>query len=276
MATVTQAPPRGSKLTVSFGLVNVGVKYAPLVKSERTKGRMLCPDHLEPIKSASICEICESAVAPITGYEHGGSFVVIEDRKALESTRDGTLQLVAFVDEAELDPLYVEKTHLVWPDDGQEAGYDLLCDVLRAAEKVVMGTTVLNKSTKAVALRWSEKLGALVAHVCTYDAAVQWHDANLVAGAKKARPESSPQMLKAALAVFDGLDSELPVAEVVDEYDARLREAIEATAAGRKVERVEEPKVAPVGDLMAALQASVAAAPAKPRKKATTRKKVTA
>ena len=261
------APARGSKLTISFGLVNVGVKFAPLVRSERTKGRMLCTEHGTPISTQTVCEhgeVCETQ----TGYEYGGGFVVLQDRKALESSRDGVLELKAYVDAGDVDPLYVEKTHLLWPQDGQEAGYDLLRDLLAESGKAVVGTSVLSKSTKAVVIRVSN--GVLVAHVCTYDANVAWNDVGLVASRKATA--TSPEMLTAAKALFESLNGQFDFATVEDEYELRLREAIEAQAAGREIVRAEEPEAAPVTDLMAALTASVEAA----KPKATRRKKVAA
>jgi DNA end-binding protein Ku len=243
--------------------VNVGVKYAPLVREQRTRGRMLCREHGLPIRTQTVCErgeVCET----VTGYEHGGGFVVLEDRKALESARDGRLELRAFVEIGSVDPIYFEKTYLVWPDKGQETGYDLLADVLSSTGRAVIGTTVLAKSTKAVMLRWSPVLGCLVAHVCTYDANVAWHDAKLVASARMARPETDEAMREAALTLFGSLDEVFDFASVEDEYDSRLREAIAAQAAGRKAARKEEPESpAPVADLMAALKASVAASKGK-------------
>ena len=270
-ATSAPAPARGSKLTISFGLVNVGVKFAPLVRSERTKGRMLCSEHGQPIKSQTYCEICDGAVETVTGYEFGGGFVVLQDRKALESTRDGVLELRAFVDVADIDPLYVEKTHLLWPQDGQEAGYDLLRDLLYGSGKAVVGTTVLSKSTKAIVIRVSN--GVLVAHVCTYDANVAWNDVALVN--QREAKETPKAMLDAARTLFSSLDEQFDFATVEDEYELRLREAIEAQADGRVIAKVEAPEAAPVVDLMAALTASVAAAKEGDKPKAR-RKKVAA
>ena len=265
------APARGSKLTVSFGLVNVGVKFAPLVRSQRTPGKMLCTEHLTPIRSQSVCTADGEPCETVTGYEFGGGFVVLQDRKSLESSRDGRLELRAFVDVAEIDPLYVEKTHLVWPDEGQEAGYDLLRALLAESGKAVIGTTVLSKSTKTIVLRAAHDV--LLAHVCTYDANVAWGDVALVASRESAQP--TPQMMDAARALFGSLDEAFDFATVEDEYELRLREAIEAQAAGRKVAvKEEEPVAPPVDDLMAALTASVEAA--KPAKAKRARKKVTA
>jgi len=250
--------------------VNVGVKFAPIARDQRTKGKMLCSEHGTPIHYSTVCEhgeVCET----VTGFEHNGAYVVLADRKALESDRDGRLELRAFVDVVDVDALYVEKTHLLWPQDGQESGYDLLCDLLGGTGKAVIGTTVLSKSTKAVVIRYEPTNGVLLAHVCTYDANVAWHDVRLVSEARHKRALTDEKMLAAAMTLFQGLEESFDFGEVQDEYDARLRESIEAQAAGREVARVEEPELAPVGDLMAALQASVEAA--KPAKKAPARRK---
>lgn len=252
-------PARGSKLTVSYGLVNVGVKYAPLVRSERTSGKYLDPATLGPVTQQYVNEAGE-VVKPITGYPHGDGHVVLdpEDVKSLESERDSRLELKAFAEPDLIDPLYIEKSFLVWPEKGQEAGYDLLCGVLVESGKVLVGTTVIRKSTKVLVLRYGQ--GCLIAHQCTYDSNVTWHDHALVVTGRAERPDPPAELLAMGLEAFSALPDEFNLQEVSDEYDERLRAAIEAAAAGRPVTRAPAAPDTPIVDLMEALKASVAAA----------------
>lgn len=268
-------PARGSKLTVSLGLVNVGVKYAPLVRSERTSGKYVDPADNGPVTQQYVNAKGE-VVKPITAYPQGDAMVVLDpsDVKALESERDARLELKAFAAVESVDPLYIEKTFLVWPEKGQEPGYDLLCAAMAQAGKVLIGTTVIRKSTKTIVLRYGQ--GCLLAHQCTYDANVAWNDHKLVTMAHAERPAPSKEMLETAKVLFSNLPEEFDFSEVEDEYDARLRAAIEAAANGRPVERAPQGDPPVVVDLMEALRASVAAAGAKEAPKKRTRKKAAA
>lgn len=260
MGTEYPTPARGNKLTVSFGLVNVGVKYAPLVDAKgRLAGTYLDPKSHLPVKQQYVNDKGE-VVKHVTGYAYGSGYVVPdpEDVKALELARDSRLELKAFVDPATVDPLYLEKAYLVFPDKGNEAGYDLLCAVLEVTGKALVGTTVIRKSTKAIMLRYAQ--GCLLAHACTYDKNVTWGDQRLVAMGHAERPTPAKDMVEMALTLFSGLPGEFDFSAVEDEYDARLRAAIEGLAQGKKVERPVEEAQLPTGDLMEALKASVAAA----------------
>lgn len=252
-------PARGTKLTIGFGLVNVAVKYAPIVREQRTSGKLLDPATRGPVVQQYVNEAGE-VVKPIKGYPWGDGFVVLnpEDVKSLESERDARLELKAYVEFDTIDPLYIEKTHLVWPDKGNEAQYDLLCDVLADTGRALVGTAVLNKSTKAIMVRYGQ--GCLIAHVCSYDANVAWSDHKLITMGRGERPESDPAMREIALQLVASLPDEFNLGDVTDEYDARLRETITAHAEGVIISRPDEPEAPPVGDLMEALKASVAAA----------------
>ena len=274
-------PSRGYKLNVSFGLVNVGVKYAPLVPGAagRLKGKKLDPVSNGPVFQQYVNEK-GAEVKPVTGYPHGDSFVVLdpEDVKALESERDARFEPKAFMDAERVDALYFEKAYLVWPDKGHETGYDLLCTTLARTGKVLVGTTIISKSTKIVVMRYRDTIegGTLLAHVCAYDADVAWSDNRLVALGRQERPEPDEAMVDVALKLFSGLDEEFDFSNVVDEYDARLRAAVEAAAAGLPIEKAPDQEPAVVHDLMEALKASVAELGEKPAPKKPRAKKVAA
>lgn len=280
MGTAYPTPARGNKLTVSFGLVNVGVKYAPLVQDQRTKGHYVSPETHAAVKQQYVDEQTGEIVKPISAYDHPSGPVVLdpEDRKALESERDARLELQAFVEVASIDPLYFEKVYLLWPDKGHEAGYDLLCEALEQTGKALVGTTVLTKATKAVMLRHAQ--GCILAQVCAYDANVAWGDHRLVTMAAGERPQPAEALVEQALTIFSELADSFDLSRVEDEYDARLRAAIEAKAEGKPIRKPEEVTPASTLDLMEALKASVAAVKApkmtgtKPKKQ--TRRKTTA
>jgi len=267
--TGAPAPARGTKLTVGFGLVNVDVKLAPLTRSDsgRVAGKTLCSVHHSPIHQQSVCDDCgEVCEETVIGYDVGGGYVIV-DKDMLGADRTGRLELTAVLDVAAIDPLYFEKPYLVWPQAGHEAGFDLLVASLRSSGKAAIGTTVMNKATRAVLLRWSDTAGCLVAHTCTYDERLAWTDVKLVRAAADEREAPGEQLLATAGMLLAAIETDsFDFETVTDEYDAELRAAIAAAAAGTPAPaRKEEPAQAPVVDLMAALQASVAQAKQKPK-----------
>lgn len=257
-------PASGKNLTISFGLVNVGVKYAPIVdpKGNRVSGKYLDPETKGPVTQQYVNE-AGKVVEQVTGYPHEDGYVVLSsgDVQALKSERDGRLELKAFIEPESIDALYFEKTHLVWPQAGQEASYDVLAAVLRESGRYLVGTSVLDKSTKVVVLRYFEVNGegCIMAQVCNYDANIRWGNHRLVVGAAGERPPADEVLVDMAMQVFGTLDDTFDFASVEDEYDARLRAAIAAKAEGKEIVAVQDDAPAPVADLMEALKATVAA-----------------
>ena len=273
------APSRGSKLTLSVGLVNVPVKIAPFARSTAVSGKRVCPCHHEPVVSETQCAVDGGAVEAETGFEHEGRIVTGVDREQFKGERDGTLALTGLADVASFDPVYFEKTYLLWPQAGGEAAHDLVAHALRASGKALVGQTVLSSSTRAIAIRWSDATSCLVAHVLSYDEAIAWADAQLVSDAIEGRPEPDAAQLGMAeqlLATLPEQDGDDAIDGVKDEYANGLRAAIAAAADG-----LPAPKVAPaapvaeVGDLMEALKASIEQTP-KPKAKAKSKTKAAA
>jgi DNA end-binding protein Ku len=267
-------PARGTKLTLSVGLVNVPVKIAPLVRSTSISGKRICPCHSEPIKSQSICATTGEMVEPVTGFEYDGRFVTGVDRADHKAERDGRLELTGTVELDTLDPLYFDKSYVLWPQDGQEASHDLIAELLRTSGKALIGKTVLTSSTRVIAIRWSDATGTLVAHSINYDEAIAWNDVGLVKAGLDSRPstadESAIALGEQLLATLTG---DLDFGAVRDEYAGNLAVAIEAAAQGLPAPAPAEAAPAPAAiDLMDALRASVEQS----KPKAKTRKKVTA
>lgn len=264
MAGAKPMPRASGSFIISYGLLNVSVKYAPIIEPStgRLSGKFLDPATHLPAKQAYVNEAGEQ-VEKVTGYPHGDGFVVLSDgeAQALKGERSGRVELVAFVDA--LDSVRIDKTHVVWPEKGHEAAYDVLCTALETSGGALVGISVF-ESTRVVCLRHA--YGCLIADVCRYDARVRLGHAEAVADARDERPEPEAELIDLAQQMLSGLPSEFDFAEVVDDYDERLRAAVEAAAGGKPLPVVEQPVVTPASDLMEALKATVAAA-AEPKRK---------
>lgn len=267
-------PRRGSKLRIGFGLVNVEVKYAPLVPtgSGRTAAKTCCRTHMAPVKSEYRCTAGDELLEPdekVMAYEVGGRYVEV-DTGAIGLDSDQRLELNAACDVGSIDPLYFDKPYVLWPTEGSEQGYDLFAGILRDTGKALVGTTVASKATRVMVLRWSDLTGTLVIHSCIYDERIAWQDVALVRDAAAGRDELPAAAIDAAGTLLGTLEAAgFDFAAVSDEYAIELEEAIVAATAGKapKAKAKEEPQ-APAGDIIAALTASVAAAKAKPKAKA--------
>lgn len=242
---------RGTKLTVTFGLVSVPCKRGPVSRDTRIRAKRVCPEHMHPIQLRSWCEECDAAVEPVSAYEVDGAFVEV-DRDSLAVENDKVLALTAFVDD--FDPAFYEKTEILAADKGGENTHSVLAEALRVRGGMAVGVMTINKARRQVGVRWSDALGCLTLHHLALDKDVRWDDA------ESAAPGDVPeQQVELAIQILESLADECDL-DARDEYDERIREAID----GASISAVEAKVAASApADLMDAMRATVAEAAAR-------------
>lgn len=207
----------------------------------------------------------------VKGYEvEKGKYVLITDDEIEDVKLEAkhTIDLIQFVDEGEIDPVFFEKPYFVAPDEDEVAGeaYVVLRDALKQSKKIGLGSLVARGQASIVALRAAGK--GLMIETLRYADELQNSEQyfSTVPGAK---PEKELLLLATELigrkvAPFD------PKA-FKDQYDIALRELIDAKMEHRKPHEIEQPQLgARVINLMEALKRSVKSgvAPAKGAKAA--------
>jgi Ku protein len=250
---------------VGFGLVNFDVKYAPLEEAGtgRASATTCCAEHQVPVTTEWRCsehgELVDRAGKAML-YDVDGRYVEV-DTSQLVAESDKRLQIVATVDVDAIPAFYFEKSYAIWPASGaaNAQAFDLIAAVLRKTGKALVGTTTMSNSTRVVILTWEHATGCVLAYRCNYDERIRWGEVELIANGIATAEPANEQMLQMAEALVGQLPDTFDLATVTDEYAAKLDEAIAAAAQGLPApERKPEPEVAPVGDLMAALSASLA------------------
>lgn len=263
------ATPRASRtLTIICGPLSVGIAMKPLTRNNTIYAKTLCGEHLSPAKQSWVCEAHGHTIdEPVKRYVHGDAYVEIDDARLLEVDKDYAVTLVAAPEE--VDPIYIEKSYLLWPQAGYEAQFDMLAAAIMQTGRTLIGTVVLTKQTRVMAVRWSETFG-LVAHTLHYDEDVAHTDVDLVAGAYADRPEADAQYVDLVSQLVETtMPAEFEASAFVDDYRLNLAEAIASAANGMPIPRLEpDVPVEHVPDLLAALKASVDAN-VKPKARAT-------
>ncbi|HZN88704.1 MAG TPA: Ku protein [Thermoleophilaceae bacterium] len=248
---------------ISFGLVNIPVKLYSAVSKKTVR--------FHQIDSESGARIRQMRVNPegeevpydqiVKGYEIGPErYVTIEpdelDSIAPEKSR--TIDIEDFVDLEEIDPIFFDHPYYLAPDKGAGKAYRLLVDAMDDAGKVAIARVVLRSKENLVAIRPRD--GVLAMETMLFADEVIDPDSfdELSDGAEG---KTSERELTMAKQLIDSLSSEFEPDKYRDEYRDRVLEMIERKAQGEtiKIEAPpEEPKKVP--DLMAALEASIAAA----------------
>jgi DNA end-binding protein Ku len=248
---------------ISFGLVNIPIGVYVATEGREFSFNQLC-DKAHRIRYKKWCPVEEREVAYSEikkGYEISqDNYVVIDkpdlDRIKLKTT--GTIDVKEFVDEKELDPLLIERTYYVAPDNKKnqnDKAYSLLVKVLTETKKVAVAKVVLKDKEHLVVLRPYQR--ALVMHLLHYlDEIRPVDEIDALKDIQRANVDSKELSLGKLL--VENLTSEhLDLSKYSDAYTEELEKLIDAkskgkTVIGKPVEKVEQTK-----DLVAALKASL-------------------
>jgi DNA end-binding protein Ku len=212
----------------------------------------------------------------VKGYEvEKGKYVLLTEDEIndvkLEAKR--TIDLVQFVDAADIDSLYFDKPYFVSPEDDETSAeaYVVLRDALKETNKVGIGHIVARGHSNLVALRPYHK--GLMIETLRYSDEVQKPDA-FFTEVPDAKPDK--ELLALAEELIERKTKPFDPKAFSDPYEAALRELIEAKMENRPPEAIDEPQIgAKVIDLMEALKRSVGAKgrATTPRKAAASAKK---
>ena len=120
------------KGSISFGLVNIPISLYPATQSEDLKFRLLRAKDLSPVNYKRVAE-SDGKEVPwdqiVKGYEHEkGKFVVLkeEDFKRVDIEATQTVDIMAFVELGEVNPVFFDKPYYMEPLKGAHKPGQLL------------------------------------------------------------------------------------------------------------------------------------------------------
>jgi DNA end-binding protein Ku len=263
---------------ISFGLVNVPVKLYSAVSSKSVRFHQLDSEtgariRQKRVSSATGDEVPYERI--VKGYEISpDQYVLIEpeelDALGPEATR--TIDIEDFVDLDDIDPIYLDHPYYLAPGTGAAKSYRLLLEAMRDSGKVAIARFVLRSKQTLCALRASDD-GLMVMSTMNYgDEIVPPETLDELDALSEV--DVTDRELKMAEQLIDSLASEWDPSKYHDTYREQVIELIERKAAGEDIAvQPEAEEAAPVPDLMAALEASLAAVRSDeekaPREKAT-------
>jgi DNA end-binding protein Ku len=248
---------------ISFGLVNVPVKLYSAVSRKTVRFHQLNGKTGNRIQQKRVDPQTGDEVAfddIVKGYElTRDSYVVLtpEELDALDPERTRTIDIEDFVDLADIDPVFYDHPYYLVPDKGAGKAYGLLLDAMRDAGKVAIARVVLRSKEQLVAIRPSDDV--LMMETMVFSDEIVPPDAiDDLPGAEEVK--ISQRELKMARQLIDSLSSAFEPERYHDEYREKVLDLIERKAQGEEIAvQPEAPQPTQVPDLMAALEASLAA-----------------
>ena len=212
----------------------------------------------------------------VKGYEVEKGRYVLLDPEEIESVKlesRKTLDLVQFVDDDGIDPMYFEKPYYVVPaDDLAEEAYVVLRDALRDAKKIGVGQLAMRGQEYVVALKPLDR--GLVLETLRYA-----DEVNKSSGFFRDIGDHKPDadLLDMAAMLIERKAGEFDPTEFHNRYVDALHDLIEKKQKAKGEKIIEQPDEAPpkgsnVIDLMAALKKSLGDEKAAKAKKAPVKK----
>jgi DNA end-binding protein Ku len=243
---------------LTFGLISMPVRLFSGARSSGISFNMLHRDDLSRLKQQYVC-LADGKVVErseiVKGYEYRkDEYIVIEpdEIKKIEPKTAKTMEILEFVKENEVDPVYFESSYYMVPEEAGRRPYALLTKALEESEYVAIAQLTMHNREYTVFLR--PHSGGMMLHTMYYAEEVRKveefgaPDVEL----KDAEVKVAHQLIEALAAAWDP-------EKYHDTFQDNVKKLIETKLEGGKIVETEKPKkLAPVIDLMAALKQSLA------------------
>jgi len=243
---------------LTFGLISMPVRLFSGARSKGISFHMLHRDDHARVKQQLICSEEDKLIDRseiVKGYEYRkGEYVIIEPEeiKKIEPRTAKAMEILEFVKQEEIDPLYFESSYYLGPDEGGKKPYALLVRALEETEYVAIAKLAMHNREYTVILRPHEH--GLVLHTMYYqDEVREMPDI----GTDHMNLRESE--LKVAHQLIEALAAKWDPTKFHDTFEDNLKKLIKAHLEGKEIKAVEKPrKLSPPVDLMAALKESLA------------------
>lgn len=244
---------------VSFGLINIPMKLYSAAEEHSLHFGLYHEKDLAPIRYGRICTQ-EGKEVPweeiVKGYERAEDEVVIlteEDFAAAKVEHEKTIEIINFVDIAEIPPFFYDRPYFLEPSKGGNKSYFLLMEALKRSKKVGLSRFFLhNLEHYAVLLPTEDVL--ILNQIRLLEDMRDYSSLNLT------KSKVAKQEVDLAIELIDRLTSPFEPQKYHDLYKERLKEIIEEKARGKKVKvakRRKEVASTKVVDLMSVLKKSL-------------------
>lgn len=251
------------KGSVSFGLVSIPVALHTATSDRSIRFHQLERGTADRIRNKRVNERTGGEVDYadiVKGYELGGGEYVVLSPQELEAAvpeRSRSIEISAFVDLAEIDPLFYETPYYLAPDgEGALKAYALLRQAMHQADKVAVATMVLRNKEHLVTVRARQDV--LVLETMHFVDEIRRPEQQIPVLADLEDQEFTEAERSTAGLLLESMTKPWVPEDYHDTYRERVESMVEAKRQGQTVLREGPPPPAPpVIDLVQALQASI-------------------
>ena len=248
------------KGSISFGLVSLPVALQNASRTEELKFRLLRGRDLSPVNYKRVAEVDGKEVPwgeIVKGYEYEkGKFVVLkdEDFKRVDLEATDTIDIVDFVDLAQINPIYFHRPYYLEPLKGGAPAYNLLRNVLADTNKAGISKVIIRTRQHLAAVKANGNL--LVLELMRFEDELVSPSTIKVPAEKK----TGPREIGMAKTLVNQMTEKWDPGRYTDDYRSALMKLIDkkVKSGGKELPEGHTPKkTTNVIDLAAMLQQSL-------------------
>jgi len=242
---------------LTFGLVSFPVRLFSAARGETISFNLLHKDDHSRIRQVTYCQAEDKPVQRselVKGYEYEKDHYVEVDDEDIKKVAPKTakvMEILEFVKADQVDPIYLESSYYVAPDEGGDRPYALLYQALRESAYYALAKVAMHNREHIIVLR--PGLKGILSHTMYYQDEIRQVD--------EFRTDTSlvkEKELAMAKMLISSLEAEFEPQKYHDTYRDNLQKMIEDKVEGKKVVATPSEHVAPVIDIMEALKKSLA------------------
>jgi DNA end-binding protein Ku len=248
---------------LTFGLISVPVRLFVAARSERISFNQIHDKCGSRIKQQTWCPVCERVVERSElkkGFEVAkGRFAIVEDEeiKKIAPESNESMEIFEFVKAADIDPIYYDASYFMVPEEAGKKAYELLFQTMQKSGFSAIAKVAMHQREYTVVIRPHSH--GLTLHTMFYPEEVR----EIPEFGKDTNIQIRPQEVALAEKLVEGLAGDFDPSKYHDEYQTQLAKLTEAKKEGVEVQGSTPRKLAPVIDLMQALQQSLGQIPQK-------------
>lgn len=258
------------KGSMAFGLLSIPIRLYTAARSERTYLHQLHDKCHTRLKQPLFCPTCNRIVdrsEVIKGYEYEeGRYVLVdkEDIKKITPKSGRTMEILAFVKQEQIDPIYLDASYLALPEKDADKPYQLFLKALEDTGRVGIAKLAMHQREYTVFIRPRD--GGITVHTMYFANEIRSVPGY---GEKPKNLQLKPQEIKLAEQLVESLSENFKPEKYHDTFQEQLRALVEAKQKGRTITERVVPQKGKVISMVDALKSSVrraeAAAPARPK-----------
>jgi DNA end-binding protein Ku len=249
---------------LTFGMISVPIRLFVAARDERVSFNQLHRPCGSRIKQQIYCPVCDRVVERselAKGYEFAKDRYLIVEEQELDKIAppsSHTMEILQFVKLQDVDPLYYNVSYYAVPEDPGRKPYQLLVEAMQKTGYAALAKVAMHQREYVVLIR--PRASGLTLHTMYYPDEVR----QVAEYGQAGGIELKPQEVALAEQLVETLAGPFQPQQFRDEYQHKVKELLQAKQEGQEVPETEPKRMAPVIDLMEALQKSLAAVPKKP------------